>query len=56
MAKNPHAFSELKALLAAREPLYSAADHVIDTSGRSAQEVVGLVSGALGAAHVPDSV
>jgi XRE family aerobic/anaerobic benzoate catabolism transcriptional regulator len=33
MAANPHAFSELRALLTAREPLYAAAQHVVDTSG-----------------------
>jgi XRE family aerobic/anaerobic benzoate catabolism transcriptional regulator len=32
MAENPHAFEELRALLAAREPLYASADHVVDTS------------------------
>jgi XRE family aerobic/anaerobic benzoate catabolism transcriptional regulator len=32
MAKNPHAKAELKALLAAREPLYAEAAHTIDTS------------------------
>ena len=32
MAKNPQAFSELRALLAAREPLYRQAELVVDTS------------------------
>jgi XRE family aerobic/anaerobic benzoate catabolism transcriptional regulator len=32
MAENPHAFAELKALLAAREPLYATAAKTIDTS------------------------
>ena len=40
MAENPHAFSELEALLAAREPLYRAADRVIDTSGRAVGDIV----------------
>lgn len=40
MARNPHAFAELRALLTAREPLYATAHHVIDTSGRSIAEVV----------------
>ena len=40
MAENPHAFSELRALLAAREPLYATAHHVIDTSGKDIAEVV----------------
>jgi len=48
MAANPHAFSELKALLGARESLYSRADHVIDTSGRSIADVVAAVATAVG--------
>lgn len=48
MAKNPHAFSELRALLAAREPLYANAHHVVDTHGRSVDEVVVALSGAVG--------
>jgi XRE family aerobic/anaerobic benzoate catabolism transcriptional regulator len=32
MAQNPHAFAELRALLAAREPLYAAARYAVDTS------------------------
>jgi XRE family aerobic/anaerobic benzoate catabolism transcriptional regulator len=32
MAQNPHAMTELRALLAAREPLYAQAHQVIDTS------------------------
>jgi XRE family transcriptional regulator, aerobic/anaerobic benzoate catabolism transcriptional regulator len=46
MAKNPHAFQELRALLAAREPLYATADHVVDTTGRTVDDVVALVSRA----------
>lgn len=41
MRENPHAFAELRALLAAREKLYARADHTIETSGR---RVVGVVS------------
>jgi len=41
MAENPHAFAELRALLAARDKLYARADRMIDTSGR---RVAGLVS------------
>ncbi len=48
MAQNPHAFAELRALLTAREPLYAGAHHVIDTSGRSIEEVVDLVATACG--------
>ena len=47
MAQNPRAFSELKALMAAREPLYASADHVIDTHGRSVEEVLALVLTAI---------
>lgn len=32
MADHPEAMAELRRLLAAREPLYSASDHVVDTS------------------------
>jgi len=32
MAQNPHAMAELRALLAAREPLYAQAHQVVDTS------------------------
>ncbi len=35
MAENPHAFAELRALLAARAKLYARADHTIETSGRT---------------------
>jgi len=40
MAQNPHAFSELKALLAAREPVYENANIIVDTSERTVDEVV----------------
>ncbi len=40
MAENPHAFEELRGLLAAREKLYARAHDTIDTSGRSLREVV----------------
>ncbi len=48
MGKNPHAFSELRALLAARESLYSAADHIVDTTEHDADQVVELVAAAIG--------
>ena len=35
MAENPHAFEELRALLAARQKLYARADHTVDTSERT---------------------
>jgi XRE family aerobic/anaerobic benzoate catabolism transcriptional regulator len=40
MADSPHAFAELRALLAAREKLYARADHTIDTTGRPVAAVV----------------
>lgn len=47
MAENPHAFAELRALLTARDPLYSKADHIVDTSDRTIDEVVSIVSEAV---------
>jgi XRE family aerobic/anaerobic benzoate catabolism transcriptional regulator len=44
MASNPHAFSELRALLAARDALYARADRTIDTTGRSVRQVVDLLT------------
>jgi XRE family aerobic/anaerobic benzoate catabolism transcriptional regulator len=43
MADRKHAFAELRALLAAREPLYATAHQVVDTSERSVDEVVAAV-------------
>jgi len=40
MTDNPQAMSDLRALLAAREPLYASATHTIDTSGRGVDQVV----------------
>ncbi len=40
MARNPHAFAELQALLTARAPLYGKAAHIIDTSAHGVSEVV----------------
>ena len=40
MAENPHAFEELRGLLAARTKLYARADETIDTSGRTVRQVV----------------
>jgi XRE family transcriptional regulator, aerobic/anaerobic benzoate catabolism transcriptional regulator len=39
MADNPQAMGELRRLLAAREPLYAAADHTVDTSRLDADGV-----------------
>jgi XRE family transcriptional regulator, aerobic/anaerobic benzoate catabolism transcriptional regulator len=49
MADSPHAFSELRALLAAREPLYASSHHVVDTTGRSVDDVVAAVAAAVAA-------
>jgi XRE family aerobic/anaerobic benzoate catabolism transcriptional regulator len=46
MAEKPHAFAELRALLAAREPLYAAASQVVDTSDRTVEEVVTSIGDA----------
>jgi XRE family aerobic/anaerobic benzoate catabolism transcriptional regulator len=40
MADHPQAMADLRALLAAREPLYAAADHTVDTTGRSVDDIV----------------
>jgi XRE family transcriptional regulator, aerobic/anaerobic benzoate catabolism transcriptional regulator len=50
MAENPHAFAELRALLAARAPLYAQADHTVDTSGRKVQQIVAALAALVGAA------
>jgi XRE family transcriptional regulator, aerobic/anaerobic benzoate catabolism transcriptional regulator len=44
MAENPHAFSELRALLAAREKLYARADHTIDTTGLRVPQVAAALA------------
>lgn len=40
MAENPHAYAELRALLAAREKLYARAEHTVDTTGRRIPQLV----------------
>lgn len=47
MKNNPSAMAELRALLAAREPLYAQADHTVDTSRLSLPQVVDAVWRAL---------
>ena len=47
MAENPHAFEELRALLAARGKLYARADHAIETTGRTIRQVVAEVENSL---------
>ena len=44
MAENPHAFAELRALLAAREKLYARADVTVDTTGRRVAQVVAAIA------------
>lgn len=48
MAENPSAFSQLKQLLAKREPLYAQADYVIETSSRTVDQVVTATLAAVG--------
>lgn len=50
MAENPHAFAELRALLAARKELYARADHTIDTAGRRVPDVVAAIADVVGQA------
>jgi len=47
MAQNPNAMNELRALLAARAPLYSEAAHIVDTRKLSVDDVVDAIDGAL---------
>lgn len=49
MADHPQAMADLRVILAAREPLYAAADHTINTSGR---EVGDIVDELARAAHI----
>jgi XRE family aerobic/anaerobic benzoate catabolism transcriptional regulator len=44
MRENPHAFAELRALLAAREKLYARADHTVETHGRRIAGVVSAIT------------
>jgi XRE family aerobic/anaerobic benzoate catabolism transcriptional regulator len=47
MADHPQAMADLRALLAAREPLYASADHTVDTSGRGVADIVERLSAAV---------
>ncbi len=47
MVNHPQAMADLRALLAAREPLYAAADHTIDTSAVRIPRVVDEIYGRL---------
>ena len=53
MAENPHAFEELRALLAARAKLYARANHVLDTSERTVRQVVADACELVGAGVRP---
>jgi len=44
MAENPHAFAELRALLAAREKLYARSEHTVETTGRRVAQVVSEIA------------
>src|SRR5206468_847411 len=46
MAENPHAFEELRALLAARHKLYARADQTVETSAHTVRQVVAAIAGA----------
>jgi XRE family transcriptional regulator, aerobic/anaerobic benzoate catabolism transcriptional regulator len=43
MADHPQAMADLRALLAARQALYATADHTVETSGRSVDDIVGEI-------------
>lgn len=47
MADHPQAMADLRALLAAREPLYAGADHTVATSGRAVDAIVDDLSAAV---------
>jgi hypothetical protein len=44
MADHPQAMADLRALLAAREPLYAAASHTIDTSALGVREAAEAIA------------
>ncbi|MEZ4268167.1 MAG: shikimate kinase, partial [Myxococcota bacterium] len=51
MRRNPHAFAQLEALLAEREPLYRKAHSAVETSAKSIERVVeAVVAAARGSA------
>ena len=45
MTNHPQAMSDLRLLLAAREPLYATAAHTVDTSGRPVDRIVEEIAG-----------
>jgi XRE family transcriptional regulator, aerobic/anaerobic benzoate catabolism transcriptional regulator len=48
MDNHPQAMADLRALLAAREPLYAAADHAVDTSNTSIEKLVDRIHELVG--------
>jgi XRE family aerobic/anaerobic benzoate catabolism transcriptional regulator len=55
MANHPQAMSDLRGLLAAREPLYATAAHVVDTSGRTIDRIVDELAGLARTATISES-
>ena len=51
MADHPQAMADLRTLLASREPLYAAAAHTVNTSGRPVDDVVEEVTALANVAH-----
>jgi XRE family aerobic/anaerobic benzoate catabolism transcriptional regulator len=47
MANHPQAMSDLRSLLAAREPIYATAAHTVDTSGFPVDRIVEEIAGLL---------
>jgi XRE family aerobic/anaerobic benzoate catabolism transcriptional regulator len=45
MADHPQAMSDLRSLLATREPLYASASHTVETSGRPVDRIVEEIAG-----------
>lgn len=43
MTDHPQAMNDLRSLLATREPLYALADHTVDTSSRTVEDVIELI-------------
>lgn len=48
MADHPQAMADLRSLLAAREPLYRMADHIVDTADRPPSKIVDALDQTLG--------
>jgi XRE family aerobic/anaerobic benzoate catabolism transcriptional regulator len=51
MADHPQAMADLRALLAAREPLYALADHTVDTSSVKLEKIVDAIERRLAGAR-----